>query len=73
MKQPSISGSVEMWKSGNGYLILNMKQLSISGSVEMWKSGLGLGLGFSGPDNARGQISVHIFAPNGGYCLFVSI
>ena len=24
-----------------------------------------------GTDNVRGQISEHIFAPNGGYCLFV--
>ena len=23
-------------------------------------------------NNACGQISVHIFAPNGGYCLYVS-
>ena len=23
-----------------------------------------------GTDNVRGQISVHIFAPNGGYCLY---
>ena len=22
-------------------------------------------------DNARGQISEHIFAPNGGYCLYI--
>ena len=22
-------------------------------------------------DNVRGQISVHIFAPNGGYCLYI--
>ena len=24
-----------------------------------------------GTDNVRGQISVHIFTPNGGYCLFI--
>ena len=24
-----------------------------------------------GTDNVRGQISAHIFAPNGGYCLFI--
>ena len=24
-----------------------------------------------GTDNVRGQISLHIFAPNGGYCLFI--
>ena len=24
-----------------------------------------------GIDNVRGQISVHIFAPNGGYCLYI--
>ena len=24
-----------------------------------------------GTDNVRGQISVHIFAPNGGYCLYI--
>ena len=24
-----------------------------------------------GTDNLRGQISVHIFAPNGGYCLYI--
>ena len=24
-----------------------------------------------GTDNVRGQISEHIFAPNGGYCLFM--
>ena len=24
-----------------------------------------------GTDNVRGQISWHIFAPNGGYCLFI--
>ena len=24
-----------------------------------------------GTDNVRGQISVHIFAPNGDYCLFI--
>ena len=24
-----------------------------------------------GPDNVRGQISEHIFAPNGGYCLYI--
>ena len=26
-----------------------------------------------GTDNVRGQISEHIFAPNGGYCLFNGI
>ena len=26
-----------------------------------------------GTDNVRGQISWHIFAPNGGYCLFITI
>ena len=25
-----------------------------------------------GTDNVRGQISVHIFAPNGGYCLYIT-
>ena len=24
-----------------------------------------------GTDNVRGQISEHIFAPNGGYCLYI--
>ena len=24
-----------------------------------------------GTDNVRGQISVHIFAPNGDYCLYI--
>ena len=24
-----------------------------------------------GTDNVRGQISVHIFVPNGGYCLYI--
>ena len=24
-----------------------------------------------GTDNVRGQISMHIFAPNGGYCLYI--
>ena len=26
-----------------------------------------------GTDNVRGQISVHIFAPNGDYCLFIRL
>ena len=26
-----------------------------------------------GTDNVRGQISVHIFAPNGDYCLYISV
>ena len=26
-----------------------------------------------GTDNTRGQISVHIFAPNAGYCLFIPL
>ena len=25
-----------------------------------------------GTDNVRGQISEHIFAPNGGYCLYIT-
>ena len=25
-----------------------------------------------GTDNVQGQISEHIFAPNGGYCLFIT-
>ena len=27
----------------------------------------------SGEDNVRGQLSQHIFAPNGGYCLYIHI
>ena len=26
-----------------------------------------------GTDNVHGQISVHIFAPNGGYCLYIEL
>ena len=26
-----------------------------------------------GTDNVRGQISEHIFAPNGGYCLYIQV
>ena len=25
-----------------------------------------------GTDNVRGQISVHVFAPNEGYCLYIA-
>jgi len=28
---------------------------------------------FLGTDNVPGQLSQHIFAPNGGYCLFIII
>ena len=27
---------------------------------------------FVGTDNVRGQISEHIFTPNGGYCLYIT-
>ena len=26
-----------------------------------------------GTDNVRGQISEHVFAPNGGYCLYILV